>query len=68
MDYNSINFRNAAIDRMMGGPNTRKMARQEHRQIMREERKEERRQRRIERSTGLEYEPKVTKRQIRKWS
>lgn len=51
-----------------GEPNKKKMARQENRQIRKEERAEARQARKIERSTGLEYEPRVTKRQIRKWT
>ena len=41
-------------------PNPRKLARQENRQIRKQERKQER--------AGLEYEPKVTKGQVRRWS
>lgn len=46
----------------------KRMARKENRQIRREERQEGRQMRKRERSTGLEREPRVTKRQVRKFS
>lgn len=43
----------------------RKLARRENREINKDERKMKKTERKISRSTGLEYEPKVRKRDMR---
>lgn len=78
MDYNSIPFKNNVIDRLQKkedklvakGRKAQKEGdeKKAYRVLGRAADIQDRRIRKAEKSTGLEYEPRVKKSQIRKWS
>lgn len=68
---NNLIAKASVISAMMDGDGTlrekKKAARQENRMIRKEERAE-RKEEKAEMKAGLKYEPRVTRRQVRKWS